>query len=88
MHPVNEINLNARSGRAALLTNSGRERVSAIAPCDTAERTLQGVEAMNMMRKGQSKRLNGSNAMGQAKFIESLFQVAALQKDTFKSNFV
>jgi transposase-like protein len=44
---------------------------------DTAERTLQGVEAMNMMRKGQVKRLNGSNAMGQAKFIQNLFQVAA-----------
>ncbi len=44
---------------------------------DTAERTLQGVEAMNMMRKGQVKKLNGSNTMGQAKFIQSLFQVAA-----------
>jgi transposase, IS6 family len=32
---------------------------------DTAERMLQGVEAVNMMRKGQ------------AKFVKSLFQVAA-----------
>jgi IS6 family transposase len=40
---------------------------------DTAERTLQGVEAVNMMRKGQVKRLDGSNAIGQAKFVESLF---------------
>src|ERR1043165_9094691 len=38
---------------------------------DTAERTLQGVEAMNMMRKGQVKRLDRSDAMGQAKFDES-----------------
>jgi transposase-like protein len=30
---------------------------------DTAERTLQGVEAMNIMRKGQVKRLDRSDAM-------------------------
>ncbi|MGA9996148.1 MAG: hypothetical protein WBP93_12090 [Pyrinomonadaceae bacterium] len=42
-----------------------------------AERTLQGVEAMNMIRKGQVKRLDGSDAIGQAKFVESLFQIAA-----------
>lgn len=44
---------------------------------DTAERTLQGVEAMNMMRKGQVERLDKSDAVGQAKFIESLFGIAA-----------
>jgi transposase-like protein len=44
---------------------------------DTAERTIQGVEAMNMMRKGQVKRLDRSDAMGQAKFVASLFQIAA-----------
>lgn len=43
----------------------------------TAERTLEGVEAMLMMRKGQIKRLDGRDAMGQAKFAESLFQLAA-----------
>lgn len=43
----------------------------------TAERTLQGVEAVNMIRKGQVKRLDGNDAMGQAKFIESLFDIAA-----------
>jgi transposase, IS6 family len=43
----------------------------------TAERTLEGIEAMNMMRKGQVKRLNGSDAMGQAKFVASLFQIVA-----------
>jgi transposase, IS6 family len=31
---------------------------------DTAERTLQGVEAMNMMRKGQVKRLYRGDATG------------------------
>ena len=44
---------------------------------DTAERTLQGVEVMNMIRKGQVKRLDRSDAMGQAKFVESLFGIAA-----------
>ena len=42
-----------------------------------AERTLQGIEAMWMMRKGQVKRLDGRDAVGQAKFIESLFGIAA-----------
>ena len=43
----------------------------------TAERTLEGVEAMHMMRKGQVKRLDGRDALGQAKFVASLFLVAA-----------
>ena len=43
----------------------------------TAERTLEGIEAVNMMRKGQVKRLAGSDATGQAKFVASLFQIAA-----------
>ena len=42
-----------------------------------AERTLEGIEAMNMMRKGQVKRLSGNDAHGQAKFVASLFQIAA-----------
>ena len=44
---------------------------------DTAERTIQGVEAINMMRKGQVKRLDRRDTMGRAKFVESLFHVAA-----------
>ena len=43
----------------------------------TAERTLEGIEAVNMMRKGQVKRLAGGDAKGQAKFVETLFGVAA-----------
>ncbi len=39
----------------------------------TAERTLEGIEAVNMIRKGQVKRLSGSDAQGQAKFVASLF---------------
>ena len=42
-----------------------------------AERTLEGVEAAHMMRKGQIKRLDGRDAAGQAKFVASLFGVAA-----------
>jgi transposase-like protein len=44
---------------------------------DTAERTIQGVEAVNMIRKGQVKRLDRNDAMGQAKLVESLFSIAA-----------
>jgi transposase-like protein len=43
----------------------------------TAERTLEGIESVNMMRKGQVKRLAGSDAQGQAKFVLHLLQVAA-----------
>ena len=57
-----------------------KKRVRA-AQCDksftTAERTLQGVEARNMMRKGQVKRLSRKDAVAQAKFVRSLFMVAA-----------
>jgi transposase, IS6 family len=45
--------------------------------CPTAERTLEGIEAMNMMRKGQVKRLAGNDAQGQTKFVASLLQIAA-----------
>jgi transposase-like protein len=43
----------------------------------TAERTVEGVEAMSMTRKGQVTRLAGSDARGRAKFVASLFQLAA-----------
>ena len=43
----------------------------------TAERTLDGIEAVNMMRKGQVKWLSGNDGMGQAEFVASLYQIAA-----------
>jgi transposase-like protein len=43
----------------------------------TAERTLEGVEALHMMRKGQVKSLAGRDSIGQARFVEGLFGVAA-----------
>ena len=43
----------------------------------TAERTLEGMEALHMIRKGQVKRLSGSDAAGHAKFVATLFHVAA-----------
>jgi transposase, IS6 family len=43
----------------------------------TAERTIEGIEAAHMMRKGQVKRLDGRDSAGQAKFVRSLFGVAA-----------
>ncbi len=42
----------------------------------TAERTLEGIEAANMMRKGQVKRLAGNDSHRQAKFVASLFGIA------------
>jgi transposase-like protein len=42
----------------------------------TAERTLEGIEALHMMRKGQVKRLDGRDSAGQAKFVAVLFGVA------------
>jgi transposase-like protein len=43
----------------------------------TAERALEGIESLHMMRKGQVKRLDGRDAVGQAKFVARLFGVAA-----------
>jgi IS6 family transposase len=43
----------------------------------TAERTLEGIEVMNMMRKRQVKRSAESDVQGQAKLVASLFQIAA-----------
>jgi IS6 family transposase len=43
----------------------------------TAERTLEGVVSMNMLRKGQVNRLDERDAVGQAKFVVSLFGIAA-----------
>jgi len=43
----------------------------------TAERALEGIEAMHVMRRVQVKRLDGRDAAGQAKFVARLFSVAA-----------
>ena len=43
----------------------------------TAERTIEGVEALHMLRKGQVKRLDRRDTVGQAKFVQSLFEIAA-----------
>jgi transposase-like protein len=44
---------------------------------NTVERAIEGIEALHMMRKGQVKRLDGRDSMGQAKFVGSLFGIAA-----------
>jgi transposase-like protein len=43
----------------------------------TAERAIEGIEATHMIRKGQVKRLDGRDSAGQAKFVQSLFGIAA-----------
>src|ERR1700691_1674433 len=42
-----------------------------------AERTIQGYEAMHMMRKGQVRWVRGTDARRQVQFIHKLFDVAA-----------
>ena len=44
---------------------------------ETAWRTLQGYEMMNMIRKGQLQGMGKGDILGQVKFIASLFEVAA-----------
>jgi IS6 family transposase len=44
---------------------------------ESAWRTLQGYEAMNMLRKGQMRGVEKGDSMGQVAFIASLFGVAA-----------
>ena len=42
-----------------------------------ARRTIQGYEAMNIIRKGQVRWLSGSDVRRQNRFINELFEVAA-----------
>jgi transposase-like protein len=44
---------------------------------ETAWRTLQGYEAVNMLRKGQMRGVEKGDIMGQVAFISGLFAVAA-----------
>jgi IS6 family transposase len=44
---------------------------------ETAWRTLQGYEAMNMLRKGQIEGVGKRDSMTQVTFIANLFGVAA-----------
>ena len=42
-----------------------------------ARRTIQGYEAMHMIRKGQARWVSGSDVRRQMQFIHRLFEVAA-----------
>lgn len=44
---------------------------------NTARRTLNGIEAMNMIRKGQVKGISKGDSVSQAKFVEEIFGVSA-----------
>jgi IS6 family transposase len=46
-------------------------------PFHTAERAIEGIEALHMMSKGQLKRISGEGVVGQAKFVASPSRVAA-----------
>ena len=43
----------------------------------TAWRTLRGIEAMDMIRKGRARRVAKSDTVAQIKFVEMLFGIAA-----------
>jgi len=43
----------------------------------TARRTLSGIEAMSMIRKGQLKAISKGDSVSQAQFIEELFGISA-----------
>ena len=43
----------------------------------TAWRTLQGIEAMNMIRKGRARWVAKDDAIAQATFIAALFDLAS-----------
>jgi IS6 family transposase len=44
---------------------------------NTARRTLRGIEAMSMIRKGQVKGISQGDCVSQARFIEELFGISA-----------
>lgn len=44
---------------------------------NTARRTLSGIEAMNMIRKGQVKGISKGDSVSQANFVEEIFGVSA-----------
>jgi hypothetical protein len=69
---------NVTSARSTLREEEGAS-ITVLQEFHTAERTLEGIEAVNMMRKGQVKRLAGGDVRGQVKFVETLFGVAALR---------
>ncbi len=43
----------------------------------TARRTLSGMEAMSISRKGQAKEISQGDSVSQVKFIEELFGISA-----------
>ena len=44
---------------------------------NSARRTLSGIEAMNMMRKGQVKGIEQGDIVSQARFITAILEIAA-----------
>ncbi|MBD2054610.1 DDE-type integrase/transposase/recombinase [Oculatella sp. FACHB-28] len=44
---------------------------------NSARRTLSGIEAMNMIRKGQVKGVKQGDSVSQVRFIESIFGIVA-----------
>jgi transposase-like protein len=57
-----------------------KKRISAslwFRSADAAQRTIEGYEAMHVIRKGQIRWLAKDDVIGQQQFIHSLFGIAA-----------
>jgi hypothetical protein len=52
-----------------------------------AKKTLQGYEAIHMIRKGQAHGVNRGDSLSQAAFIRELFEVAISQEKDGKALF-
>jgi hypothetical protein len=56
---------------------TSRERQAGLREFQVAGRTIQGYEAVHMIRKGQVRWVAGDDLLRQIQFIESLFDLAA-----------
>ena len=72
------IGVHHRSESVFTFDRKGRSRWTGIrSEFQAARRTIQGYEAMHMIRKGQARWVSGSDVRRQIQFINNLFEVAA-----------
>ena len=53
-------------------------KTAALSNVRSAERNIQGIEMMDMVRKGQVRWLSKSDIAGQISFVEGSFEIALL----------
>jgi hypothetical protein len=67
----------ARSGRVRRAHHCRTWLAKGYGSVPTAWRTLRGIEAMDMIRKGRVRRAGKGDVVAQVKFISKLFGIAA-----------